>query len=99
MCLLSRTQLVWSIFVLLRWNVGHDCAEAQAVERTENGVAVHSAQGVARLEVCSEDVIHVVASHTFAKERPLVPAVIRPCAGSNFTVSSDRSQWYFGLRE
>lgn len=92
MCLLSRTQLVWSIFVLLRWNVGHDCAEAQAVERTENGVAVHSAQGVARLEVCSEDVIHVVASHTFAKERPLVPAVIRPCAGSNFTVSSDRSR-------
>lgn len=65
---------------------------SQAVERTPNGALVHSSRGVVRLEICSESVIHVVTSRSGSVEQPVVPAVIRPCAGQRFTFSSDRTQ-------
>src|SRR5579859_2164368 len=67
---------------------------AEPVERTANGMRIHSAVGTTTVEVCSEGVIHVVAGKTGGPPNPLVPAVIRPCAGTAFTVSSDSSAFH-----
>ena len=68
-------------------NLGH----AQDQSGTHNGATVHSAHGFVRVEVCSDSVIHIVASSTAALPQPVVPAVIRSCAGNQFTTSSDES--------
>jgi alpha-D-xyloside xylohydrolase len=88
-----RAELVWSFAVLLLASIASQpSAEAQAVERTGNGIIVHSPRGAERLEVCSARVIHVVSSGGGAVKRPVVPAVIHPCEGAAFTVSSNRTR-------
>ena len=66
-------------------------SNAQAIERSSNGVALHSSSGTLHVAVCSERVIHIVASATDENAKPIVPAVIRPCGGAPFTVSSSAS--------
>ena len=66
-------------------------SHAQAIERSKDGVALHSASGTLEVTVCSERVIHVVAGATDEIPKPVVPTVIRPCGGAPFTVSSDAS--------
>jgi alpha-D-xyloside xylohydrolase len=67
---------------------------AEPVERTANGLRIHSAVGITTVEVCSESVIHVVAGKSVTPPNSLVPAVIRPCAETAFTVSSDSSGFH-----
>jgi alpha-D-xyloside xylohydrolase len=64
---------------------------AQAIERSTDGVALHSSSGTLHVAVCSERVIHIVASATDEIAKPVVPTVIRPCGGAPFTVSSGAS--------
>ncbi|MGP8224645.1 MAG: TIM-barrel domain-containing protein [Terracidiphilus sp.] len=64
---------------------------AQSIEQVANGAIVHSESGIVQVEICSESVIHILASAAPAPVKPPVPAVIRPCDGVNFTASSDNS--------
>jgi alpha-D-xyloside xylohydrolase len=64
-------------------------AHAESIERTANGVIVHSAKGVVQVELCSDRVVHVLAGATAVPAKNIVPAVIRPCASAAFTTSSD----------
>ncbi len=62
---------------------------AKNFEQTATGIIVHTATGVTRIEVCSSQVIHIIGSATDLQANPLVPAVIRPCTGASFKISSD----------
>ena len=64
---------------------------AQSIEQVANGAIVHSDSGIVHIEVCSESVIHILASATPAPVLPPIPTVIRPCEGAKFTASSDNS--------
>ena len=64
-------------------------ASSQAIDRTSNGIVVHSPRGVVRLEVCSANMIHIVVSKTAEVVQSVVPAVTMPCDGASFTVSSE----------
>jgi alpha-D-xyloside xylohydrolase len=66
-------------------------SSSEPVEQTTNGARIHSAAGTTTVEVCSESVIHVIAGKAAVLPNPLVPAIIRPCGGTAFTVSSDGS--------
>jgi alpha-D-xyloside xylohydrolase len=63
----------------------------QPIERNPDGVTLHSASGTLQIDVCSASVIHVEASPTDQFPTSIVPAVIHPCGGASFTVSSSRS--------
>ncbi len=63
-------------------------SNAQAIERSKDGVTLHSASGTLRVTVCSERVIHIVSGATDEISKPIVPTVIRPCGGAPFTVTS-----------
>ena len=64
-------------------------SHSPAIQRTSDGVILHSSAGTLRIAVCSERVIHVVASPTDTMPEPKVPVVIRPCKGASFAVFSD----------
>ena len=66
-------------------------ANAQAIERSANGVTLHSSSGALHVAVCSERVIRVEASPTDEFPKSIVPTVIRPCGGASFTISSNAS--------
>jgi len=66
----------------------HDSSD---IEQKTDGVTVHTNGGTLHVAVCSERVIHVVASPTNEIPKSIVPTVIRPCGGADFTVSSDAS--------
>ena len=66
-------------------------SNAQAIERSKDGVVLHSSSETLHVAVCSERVIHIVASATDEIPKPIVPTVIRPCGGAPFTVSSSAS--------
>jgi alpha-D-xyloside xylohydrolase len=66
-------------------------SNAQAIERSQDGVVLHSSSETLHVAVCSERVIHIVASATDEISRPIVPIVIRPCGGAAFTISSNAS--------
>ncbi len=66
-------------------------ANAQAIERSANGVTLHSSSGALHISVCSERVIRVEASPTDEFPKSIVPTVIRPCGGASFTISSNAS--------
>ena len=55
---------------------------------------MHSQTGIVHVEVCSESVIHIFASASLMPIKSLVPAVIRPCDGAQFTTSSDDSTFH-----
>jgi alpha-D-xyloside xylohydrolase len=65
--------------------------DSTEIERKSDGVTVHYSGGSLHVAVCSERVIHVVASANDAIPKSVVPTVIRPCGGAPFTVSSDAS--------
>ena len=67
-------------------------ASPQVIDPIANGAIVHSARGAVRVEVCSPKIIHVVAGQSGALERPVVPAVIKPCEGAKFNLSSANGQ-------
>src|SRR5436309_2624595 len=67
---------------------------AQTNRRQPNGAIVPLANGMVQVEVCSESVIHVVVGATSVPIKPLVPTVVRPCTGTNFTTSSDDSGFH-----
>ena len=54
----------------------------QSFERSRIGVTLHSSSGILHVDICSERVIHVVASATDEIPKPIVPTVIRPCRGA-----------------
>jgi alpha-D-xyloside xylohydrolase len=64
---------------------------AQSIEQVANGAIVHSESGIVQVEICSDSVIHILASAKPVPIKPIVPAVIRPCGGAKFTTSSDNS--------
>jgi alpha-D-xyloside xylohydrolase len=64
---------------------------AQSIEQVDNGAIVHSGSGMVQVEICSESVIHILASAKPVPVKPIVPAVIRPCGGAKFTTLSDNS--------
>lgn len=73
-------------------------ADAKAVERRANGVVVHTAKGAVQVEVCSDRVIHILASATAVPANSVVPAVIRPCADASFSTSSDDAEFQIRTR-
>jgi len=64
---------------------------AQEIERSAKGVTLHSSTGALRVSVCSDRVIRVEASLTGEFQKSIVPAVIRPCGGAAFAISSNAS--------
>jgi alpha-D-xyloside xylohydrolase len=62
--------------------------DSSGFERSSDGITLQSPSGALHVAVCSERVIHVVASPTQEIPNTIVPAVIRPCSGAQFTVSS-----------
>jgi alpha-D-xyloside xylohydrolase len=54
--------------------------------RDSNGVTIRTAAGTMRIEVCGNNVIHVVASPTSEIPIPKVPVVTQPCRANNFQV-------------
>jgi alpha-D-xyloside xylohydrolase len=69
-------------------------SDAEQIEQTANGAIVRTAKGVLRAEICSDVVVHILANATGAPIRSLVPSVVRPCTGAQFTRSSDASHVY-----
>ena len=91
----SRTLLSLSIFTLAAGLAAPaPPAHAEAIERTANGVIVHVAKGVVQVEVCSDRVVHVLASAAGAPAKSVVPAVIGPCSDAAFTSSSDDARFH-----
>jgi len=77
-------------FVLAATNAASG-KEASSLERGPNGVSIRYPSGVVRIELCSDHVIHVIASSSPLPPEPLVPVVVRPCTGTSFTTASDQS--------
>ena len=63
------------------------CLDA-SFSRSESGVTFQNANGIMRVDVCSERVVHVVASPTKDIPESKVPIVVSPCNGSSLHVSS-----------
>ncbi len=85
-----RKHFPWLVSCLLVFITVLFRAQAQDLERTENGAVIHSAAGIVRVEVCSDSVIHIVAGAAASHaEKPAVPTIIQPCSGAKFTASSD----------
>ena len=57
-------------------------------ERDTKGVTVRSAGGVLRIDVCSDRIIHVIASPTQEIPAAIVPTAIDPCKGTTFKVGA-----------
>ena len=66
-------------------------SDAEEIERTANGAMIRTAMGVVRIEVCSDVVVHILASATSSSIKPLVPTIVRPCSGAQFSTTSDDS--------
>ena len=95
----SRTLLSLSIFTLAAGLAAQaPRAHAEAIEQTANGVVVHAAKGVVQVEVCSDRVVHVLASAAGAPAKSVVPAVIQPCSNAAFTSSSDDAGFHIETR-
>lgn len=65
----------------------------QSFKRNANGVTFYSISGALRVEVCSERIVHVIASPTRVIPSAIVPAAIRPCGGSSFKIVTDTSTY------
>ena len=93
MFLSSRTFLFLSTFTLAAGLIALPLhAETEGMERSANGVVVHSAKGRVQIEVCSDRVVHVLASADAAPAKSVVPAVTESCADAAFTTSSDNAE-------
>jgi len=60
--------------------------------RDSSGVTFRTTAGVMRVEVCGDQVIHVLASRTSEISSPKVPVVIQPCRANNFQVSVGKKE-------
>ena len=99
MYFLSRLELVCSFgFVLLVCGAGQADSQTQAIERSGSGVVVHSSNGLVRVEVCSDSVVHIVSGRNAAPTAALVPTVVQPCTDATYTTSSDSSHEYVRTR-
>ena len=69
------------------------CASSyiQSVQRSANSVTIYSESGALRIEVCSDRMIHVVASPTREIPLPIVPVVVGECNDSDFKVVPDKA--------
>ncbi len=69
------------------------CASSyiESFERSPNSVTLYSGSGALRIEVCSDRMIHVVASPTREIPLPIVPIVTGQCNDSDFKVVSNKS--------
>ncbi len=95
----TRTLLSLSIFTLAAGMASlAPQAHAESIERTANGVVVHPAVGMVQVEVCSDRVVHILATTAAAPAKSVVPAVIQPCASSAFTTSSDDAEFHIQTR-
>ncbi|MFZ1014010.1 MAG: TIM-barrel domain-containing protein [Terracidiphilus sp.] len=66
---------------------------AQSLEKTDHGAVIHSKRGMVRVEVCSDNVVHIVAGPTANHPiKQIVPTVIQSCSGEKFTTTSDGSR-------
>ena len=70
------------------------CADGniRSFERNANGATLYADGGVLRIAVCSDRIVHVVASPTREIPAAIVPAVIGACNDSQFTVKSDKAK-------
>ena len=73
--------------------ISSPCASSyiQSFERSTNGVTLYSESGALRIEVCSDRIIHVVASPTREIPAAIVPTVVRQCDDSDFRIVSSKS--------
>jgi|CZKL01.1.fsa_nt_gi alpha-D-xyloside xylohydrolase len=95
----SKTlSLLTACFLALGFAGSTLCSDAEEIEQTENGAIVRTATGVVRVELCSEGVVHILANATGSSMKPLVPTIVRPCTGAQFTSSSDASHLYLRTR-
>lgn len=62
--------------------------ESAAFERSASGVLFHKPSGAMLVGVCSDRVVHIVASPTNEIPESNIPTIVRPCGGSSFKVSS-----------
>jgi alpha-D-xyloside xylohydrolase len=84
----STTMQLWALLLVLSSTLPLAFASnLDGVTRTSDGVSLDLPNGTLHVAVCSDQVIHVVASPTNEIPASIVPAVIRPCDGSHFTIS------------
>jgi len=72
--------------------------EIRSFERNANGATLYADGGALRITVCSDRIVHVVASP--AREIPvaIVPAVIGECNDTQFRIESNKSKISFALQ-
>ena len=93
--LFSRLGRLLSLgFAFILCAAGPPHSLAQEVERTPSGVIVHASTGTVRIDVCSDSVLHVVASTRTVPKLSVVPSVVKPCSDSTFTSSLDNERAY-----
>ena len=63
----------------------------QSFERNASGVTLYSESGALSVEVCSANIIHVVASPTRKIPAAIVPVVIHRCDDNGFKVLADKA--------
>jgi alpha-D-xyloside xylohydrolase len=59
--------------------------------RSANGLTFKNANGIMQVEICSDRVVHVIASPTIDIPEPKTPVVISPCNGSSYRISSTQN--------
>jgi alpha-D-xyloside xylohydrolase len=63
----------------------------ESFQRGASSVTFFSTKGALRIEVCSDSIVHVIASPTRNIPVSIVPAVVRPCDDSRFQVVPEKS--------
>ena len=66
-------------------------SQIQSFERNANGATLYSESGALRVAVCSDRIVHVVASPTREIPAAIVPTVIGECNDSKFKIESNKS--------
>jgi len=64
-------------------------AVRQSFSTSANGVTLQNADSSMSVEICSDRVVHILASPAKKMVDSRVPVTIRPCSGTQFKVSSD----------
>src|ERR1035441_5444361 len=95
----SRTLRFFTVIILVAgWAASAPQAHAEAFEQTANGVLVHAAKGVVQVELCSDRVVHILASAAGTPSKSVVPTVIQPCTKAAFSSSSDEAGFHIETR-
>ncbi len=67
-------------------------SEIRSLERNANGATLYADGGALRISVCSDRIVHVVASPAREIPAAIVPAVIGECNDTQFTLRSDKAK-------